>query len=73
MKTRATRGAFESYVVERGDTLASVARKTKTRAEVILLLNPHASASALSRGMGLNGKAGRARWGSKSIPFATAW
>ena len=51
MKARATRGAFESYVVERGDTLASVARKTKTRAEVILLLNPHASASALSRGM----------------------
>ena len=54
MKTRATRGAFESYVVERGDTLASVARKTKTRAEVILLLNPHASASALSRGMVLD-------------------
>ena len=25
MKARATRGAFESYVVERGDTLASVA------------------------------------------------
>ena len=23
--------------------------------------------------MGLNGKARRARWGSKSIPFATAW
>ena len=23
--------------------------------------------------MGLNWKAGRARWGSKSIPFATAW
>ena len=54
MKARATRGAFESYVVERGDTLASVARKTKTRAEVILLLNPHASASALSRGMVLD-------------------
>jgi len=46
--------AFESYVVERGDTLASVARKTKTRAEVILLLNPHASASSLSRGMVLD-------------------
>jgi len=46
--------AFESYVVERGDTLASVARKTRTRAEVILLLNPHASASSLSRGMVLD-------------------
>ena len=31
-----------------------MARKTKTRAEVILLLNPHASASALSRGMVLD-------------------
>lgn len=34
--------------------MASVARKTRTRAEVILLLNPHASASSLSRGMVLD-------------------
>lgn len=46
--------AFERVVVRKGETLRDVASRTGTRAEVILLLNPHASASALSAGMVLD-------------------
>lgn len=46
--------AFDRVVVRRGESLRDVASRTGTRAEVILLLNPHASASALSAGMVLD-------------------
>lgn len=42
--------AFSRYTVRKGQTLSDVARETRTRAEVILLLNPHASAKGLTAG-----------------------
>ena len=42
------------YTVKRGDTLRGISRETHTRAEVILLLNPHASGKELTPGQVLD-------------------
>ncbi|OUS47151.1 hypothetical protein BE221DRAFT_113048 [Ostreococcus tauri] len=46
--------AFVKVKVARDETLREFAKRTNTRAEVILLLNPHANASALTAGMVLD-------------------
>ena len=53
-RRRASADAFEGVVVRRGETLSAFAKRTGTRAEVILLLNPHASAKGLISGMVLD-------------------
>jgi LysM repeat protein len=53
-RRRANADAFESVVVRKNETLSAFAKRTGTRAEVILLLNPHASAKGLISGMVLD-------------------
>ena len=50
----ASKSSFTQYTVVRGDTLRGISRKTHTRAEVILLLNPHASGKELTPGQVLD-------------------
>ena len=63
--------AFVKVKVARDETLREFAKRTNTRAEVILLLNPHANASALTAGMVLDVPAkGNVRHASKTAEQA---